>query len=559
MNLRHECFSSDIQLYTQSTDQLISLSLTQRQICDLELIFNGGFYPLNNFMNQENYEHVLDHMRLSDGTLWPIPITLDVSLQFAETIKMGQHIALRHPEGLLLGVLAIDHLWKINKTKEAKAIYDTEDSHHPGVFYLYYQIKDFYISGQLFAVSMPSYYDFTHLRYAPSQLRAKFKQQNWKKIIAFQTRNPMHKAHQELTLQAAKKTGGNILIHPVVGTTKPGDIHYYSRVKCYEHIMPTYPDNLAMLSLLPLSMRMAGPKEALWHALIRKNYGCTHFIIGRDHAGPGKNKEGKDYYDVYAAQTLTLQYQHELGIEIIPFQEMVYSLKQNRYFFANEFPNFDQPASISGTELRKKLSENSNIPAWFSYPAVIDELRKTYPTKKQQGFTLFLTGLPCSGKSTLANVLMIQLQEMTHRKITLLDGDIVRAQLSPDLGFTAADRELNITRIGFVANEITKHGGIAICALVAPFENTRKKVRNNIQENGGFIEIYVSTPLDVCEKRDRKKLYQAARQGLIKQFTGISDPYEPPASPELSIDTAAVFLEEAVKEIIKKIQALGYI
>jgi len=349
-------------------------------------------------MNQNDYNHVLNHMRLVDGNIWPIPICLDISLQFAENIKLGQEIALRNAEGILLAVLEINDIWKIDKHKEAEAIYATKEINHPGVAYLNDHVQEFYIAGNLFAVFFPQYYDFTDLRHTPIELKKIFEQLNWKKIIGFQTRNPMHKAHQALTLEAVAQIGGNLLIHPVVGPTKSGDIDYPVRVKCYQYIMQTYPLGLAMLSLLPLAMRMAGPREALWHAIIRKNYGCTHFIIGRDHAGPGNNQSGQPYYDVHAAQQLTMQFKNEIGIEIIPFQEMVYSAKQDRYYFTNQFPADEVPATISGTELRKHLHHNLDIPEWFSYPAIIKELRYAYPAKSCQGFTIFFTGLPSSGK-----------------------------------------------------------------------------------------------------------------------------------------------------------------
>ena len=369
----------------------------------------------------------------------------------------------------------------------------------------------------------------------------------------------MHRAHQELTMRAAEQTGANLLIQPVVGMTKPGDIDYYTRVRCYEHILKSYPSDSACLSLLPLAMRMAGPREALWHAIIRRNYGCTHFIVGRDHAGPGKDSAGELFYHPYAAQELALQYQNEIGIQIVPFQEMAYSHQQSRYFSIDEFPQGETPASISGTALRERLQKNEDIPTWFSYPPVIEELRKAYPPKDKQGLTLFLTGLPSSGKSTLANALALKLREITDRQVTLLDGDVIRTHLSHGLGFSREDRETNITRVGFVAQEITRHGGIVICALVAPYTNARQKVREMISEVGGYIEIYVATPLSICEERDRKGLYKKAREGLVKQFTGISDPYEAPTAAEININTANIRPEEIITTLIQNIKLLGYI
>ena len=555
----HLKIASHIEKYNLAVYELPSYTLTARQLCDLELILNGGFAPLAGFMSKADYDSVLSSMRLADGTLWPMPITLDADKQFVDSIKAGDEIALRDAEGLLLAILRIGDIWQMDKAKEAQAVFGTTEDDHPGVAYLYHQVKEFYIGGTLLGISLPHHYDFSHLRFTPAETREIFEQRGWKKIVAFQTRNPMHRAHQELTLRAAQQTGANLFLHPVVGMTKPGDIEYYTRVRCYEHVIKTYPDHSAFLGLLPLAMRMGGPREAIWHALIRKNYGATHFIVGRDHAGPGKNRAGKAFYAPYAAQELALAHQAELGVEIVPFQEMMYSHEQKKYFPIDQFPANETPAAISGTELRERLNKNLDIPEWFSYPAVIEELRKAYPAKDKQGMTIFLTGLPSSGKSTLANALSLKLRELTSRPITLLDGDIIRTHLSKGLGFSLEDRETNIARVGFVAREITRHGGIVICALVAPYAKARNLVRQMVAEVGGFIEVYVATPLATCEERDRKGLYKKAREGLIKQFTGIDDPYEIPAEPEIAIDTANKAPEEVVNLLIDKIKLQGYI
>jgi sulfate adenylyltransferase len=460
---------------------------------------------------------------------------------------------------LLLAIMQVQEIWRPDKQREAMAVFGTNDDSHPAVNYLYQYSKEIYVGGTITSVALPHHYDFTHLRHTPAQLKQLFKQRGWQKIVAFQTRNPMHRAHQELTRRAAEQTGAANLIHPVVGMTKPGDIEYYTRVRCYEHVLQTYPEQSAMLSLLPLAMRMGGPREAVWHAIIRRNYGCTHFIVGRDHAGPGKNKQGQLFYDPYAAQKMALTHQAEIGIQIVPFQEMVYSHAQQKYFAIDEFPKSETPASISGTELRERLQTGQDIPAWFSYPAVIDELRKAHPQRHKQGFTIFMTGLPSSGKSTLANALMLKLRELTNRPVSVLDGDVIRNHLSQGLGFSREDRETNITRVGFVAKEITLHGGIVICALVAPFHAPRNRVRQMVSDVGGFIEVYVATPLDICEQRDRKGLYKKAREGIVKQFTGVSDPYELPESPEITINTGHMTPEDAIDLLVKQIKLLGYI
>lgn len=543
----------------ETVQQLSSLTLSQRQICDLEMILNGGFAPLSGFMSKADYDAVLANMRLASGQLWPMPVTLDVDEADAQLLRAGDQLALRDPEGLLMAVLTVADIWRVDARAEAMAVFGTEDENHPGVAYLYRHTKAYYVGGEITKVALPYHYDFRHLRHTPVELKALFAEKGWSKVIGFQTRNPMHRAHQELTIRALERTGAKLLIHPVVGMTKPGDIDYYLRVRCYEKVLETYPENTAQLSLLPLAMRMGGPKEALWHALIRKNYGCTHFIVGRDHAGPGKDSHGNDFYDPYAAQALVTQHESEMGIQMVPFQEMVYSEKQQRYFPVNEFPKDEKPLAISGTELRERLRTNGEIPEWFSYPSVISELRKAYPPKHKQGFTLFLTGLPSSGKSTLANALVLKMRELTDRQITLLDGDIIRTHLSKGLGFSQEDRETNITRVGFVAKEITRHGGIAVCALVAPFARARSLVREMVSEAGGYVEVFVSTPLGVCEQRDRKGLYKKAREGLIKQFTGVSDPYEEPESPDIRIDTANKKPDAIIDHMIDELKKLGYL
>lgn len=534
-------------------------TLSQRQCCDLELLFNGGFSPLTTFLNQADYESVLDHMRLADGTFWPMPVMLDVDEAFYQQLSPGMSIALRDPEGLLLGLLTFEVGFPVDRDREALSVFGTVDEKHPGVFSLNHHTKDFYITGQLTQIAMPMHYDFTHLRLTPAELKQQFKAQGWDKIVAFQTRNPLHRAHQTLTTLAMEKTGANLLLHPVVGMTKPGDIDYYTRVRCYEQVIKTYEPNKAILSLLPLAMRMGGPREALWHALIRRNHGCTHFIVGRDHAGPGQNSQGEPFYDPYAAQQLALKHESDLGITIVPFQEMAYSHHAKKYFPVNEFPKDETPASISGTRLRELLYTGQAIPEWFSFPGVIDCLRKSHPMRKDQGFTVFLTGLPSSGKSTIANGLALKLREQTDRPVTLLDGDIIRTHLSKGLGFSREDREENITRVGFVAKEITRHRGITLCALVAPFEHPRQLVREMVSEVGGYIEVYVATSLETCEQRDRKGLYQKARAGIIKQFTGVSDPYEIPVKPEVVLDAENQTPMQAIDQLLAAIRALGYL
>jgi len=536
-----------------------SWDLTPRQLCDIELLLTGGFSPLRGFMSRADYETVCSRMRLDDGKLWPIPVTLDVTEEFAKPLSPGAMVGLRDPEGVLLAALHVDDVWQPDRAAEAGAVYGTTNCEHPGVEYFLKRTHPWYVGGRLEGIQLPSHYDFRMLRPAPAELRAEFLRLGWRRVVAFQTRNPMHRAHQELTLRSMKEAGANLLIHPSVGMTKPGDVEYYVRVRCYEALLSKYPKDTVKLALLPLAMRLAGPREAVWHAIIRKNHGCSHFIVGRDHAGPGAASDGMPFYGPYDAQELLRKYEQELGVTMVPFQTMVYLEDQDTYVPEDEVPSGGRVATISGTELRRRLTEGREIPAWFSFPEVVRELERSYPPRHRQGFTVFFTGLSGSGKSTIANVLRIKFLEVGGRPVTLLDGDIVRKHLSSELGFSREHRDINIRRIGFVASEITKNGGIAICAPIAPYDEVRKEVRTMIQPYGRFILVYLSTPLEICEARDRKGLYAKARAGLVKQFTGISDPYHVPADPEVVIDTTDISPKEAAQEVFLYLEREGLI
>ena len=539
--------------------QYPSWDLSERQLCDIELLLNGAFSPLEGFLNQADYESVVETMRLCSGLLWPIPITLDVSEDFAGGIGSGDRIALRDLEGVVIATLEVADIWSPDKAAEAVGVFGTGDQAHPAVHYLHHIAGPVYVGGKLRGIEPPTHYDFKHLRDGPEELRQRFRKLGWRRVVAFQTRNPMHRAHQELTLRAARDAEANLLIHPVVGMTKPGDIDHFTRVRCYERLTSRYPEQTTMLSLLPLAMRMGGPREALWHAIIRKNYGCTHLIVGRDHAGPGKDSKGQDFYGPYDAQELLQAHQEELDISMVPFRMMVYAENRAQYVPVDEAGDADRVLNISGTELRRRLQEGLDIPDWFSFPDVVAELRRTHPPRHRQGFTVFFTGLSGSGKSTIANALMVKLMEIGGRHVSLLDGDIVRKNLSSELGFSKEHRDLNIRRIGYVASEITKHGGIAICAPIAPYAATRRIVRDVISPVGGFVEVHVATPLEVCEERDRKGLYAKARAGIIKEFTGISDPYEAPEHPEMVIDTTEISPDLAAHRVLVKLEAMGFI
>jgi len=536
-----------------------SWDLTPRQVCDLELLANGGFSPLRGFLCRKDYESVCEKMRLANGTIWPIPITLDVSEEVAKDLKNGSMLALRDPEGVMLAALNVEEVWQPDLMQEAEQVFGGSNPEHPGVAYLMNSTNSWYVGGKLECLQLPNHYDFMEFRLTPQQLRDKFATMGWRRVVAFQTRNPMHRAHQEITFRAARELEANLLVHPVVGMTKPGDVDHYTRVRCYLSILKHYPHHTALISLLPLAMRLAGPREAIWHAIIRKNYGCTHLIVGRDHAGPGSDSKGRPFYGPYDAQELFQRHQDELGIQMVPFKMMVYVEDRDEYVPVDGVPKGAEVKSLSGTELRARLADGREIPSWFSFPEIVEELRRTYPPRSKRGFTVFFTGLPSAGKSTLANVLMTKLLEAGGRPVTLLDGDIVRKNLSSELGFSKEHRDLNIRRIGFVASEITKNGGIAICAPIAPYYSVRKEVREMIEAVGGFILIYVATPLKVCEQRDRKGLYAKARAGVIKEFTGISDPYEQPTDAEVTIDTTAMLPEECVQQIILHLEKEGYI
>ena len=541
--------------------QLPSWDLTARQICDLELLMNRGFYPLTGFLGEADYQSVLEDMRLKDGSLWPMPITLDVSQDFASPISVGDEIALRDEEGVILAMMTISDKWMPDKAREAELVYGRDDLAHPAVAYLHQQAGDVYLGGQIKGLQPPTHYDFRQYRHTPNELKSQFEKLGWHKVIAFQTRNPLHRAHQELTFRAARDVGANLLIHPVVGMTKPGDVDHFTRVRCYESVLDKYPSATTDMSLLNLAMRMGGPREAVWHGLIRKNHGCTHMIVGRDHAGPGKNSEGQDFYGPYDAQELFKRYEDEIGLTMVDFKNLVYV--QERAQYEEEDTIQDKEAvtilSLSGTELRRRLNEGLDIPDWFSFEEVVTQLRASHPPRAQQGFTLLFTGLSGSGKSTIANAVRTKLMEMGGRPVTLLDGDIVRKNLSSELGFSREHRDLNVRRIGFVASEITKNRGIAICAPIAPYAATRQAVRRDVEAFGAFVEIHVATSLEECERRDRKGLYQLAREGKIKEFTGISDPYEAPETPELRLETENVDVDYCAQQVILKLEQLGLI
>ncbi len=541
----------------QRLPALPAWDLTPRQTCDLELLLTGAFSPLEGFLAQADYDRVVSELRLSSGVVWPMPITLDVPAELAARAVAAGGLALRDAEGVTLAVLDAPSAYVPDRQREAAQVFGTTDDTHPGVRHLLTVAHDTYLGGRVRGLELPRHYDFAHLRETPAEMRARFAKLGWTRVVAFQTRNPMHRAHQELTFRAAQQANASLLIHPVVGLTKPGDIDHYTRVRCYERVLRRYPERTTALSLLNLAMRMGGPREALWHALVRKNHGCSHFIVGRDHAGPGNGRDGKPFYGPYDAQTLVKRFADEIGVTMVPFEEMIYVAERAQYMTASEVAPGETVLNISGTELRRRLQEGLEIPEWFTFPEVAEELRRSHPPRHRQGFTVFFTGLSGAGKSTIANALLVCLLEHGGRPVTLLDGDVVRKHLSSELGFSREHRDLNVNRIGYVASEITKNGGVAICAPIAPYARARAQVREMISQHGVFIEVHVSTSLAVCESRDRKGLYALARAGKIKEFTGISDPYEVPEKPELSIDAGECTPAEAVQRILVALEGMG--
>ncbi|KAK0908735.1 Sulfate adenylyltransferase [Friedmanniomyces endolithicus] len=542
-------------------EKLQAVVLNDRQLCDMELILNGGFSPLEGFMSEKDYNGVVEKNRLADGNLFSMPICLDLGSEEIKElgIKPGARITLRDSrDDRNLGIMTVEDVYKPDKKNEAEKVFGG-DPDHPAVKFLFNQTGEYYVGGKIEAIDRLMHYDYVALRYTPAELRLHFDKLGWSRVVAFQTRNPMHRAHRELTVRAARSRQANVLIHPVVGMTKPGDIDHFTRVRVYQALLPRYPNGMAALALLPLAMRMGGPREAIWHAIIRKNYRATHFIVGRDHAGPGKNSKGEEIYGPYDAQYAVEKYREELGIEVVPFQQMTYLPDSDEYKPKDEVPKEIKTADISGTELRRRLRTGGDIPEWFSYPEVVRVLRESHPPRNKQGFTVFLTGFTNSGKDAIARALNVTLNQQGGRSVTLLLGETVRSELSSELGFSQDDRNRNIARIGFVASELTKAGSAVIAAPIAPFEKSRLAAREIVEKYGSFYLVHVATPLEYCEKTDKRGIYAKARKGEIKGFTGVDDPYEAPSGKEanLVIDLSKENVRTAVHQIVLMLESDG--
>jgi sulfate adenylyltransferase len=528
--------------------QLPSIQLSERSACDLELLATGAFSPLDRFMGQADYQSVLNNMRLASGAIFPIPITLPVEPN--PDLRIGQEIALRDSKQNILAIMTIEEIYTWERDEAAQKVFGTLDVRHPLVAEMH-RWGPINISGRLQVLNLPLHYDFQELRLTPAQTRARLEADGHAQVVAFQTRNPLHRVHEELTRRAIERVDGTLLLHPVVGMTKPGDVDHYTRVRTYKALARSYYDpKRIVLALLPLAMRMAGPREALWHAVIRRNYGASYLIVGRDHASPGKDSQGKPFYGPYDAQDVVQQYSEELGVLMLPSQELVYLPDEDRYEEVTHIAEGIRTASISGTQVREEfLNRGKQLPAWFTRPEIAAILAEVHPPRHRQGVCLWFTGLSGAGKSTTADILTVLLLER-GRQVTVLDGDVVRTHLSKGLGFSREDRDTNVRRIGFVAAEIARHGGIATCAAVSPYRAARNDVRQMVGDEQ-FVEIFVDTPLEVCEQRDTKGMYAKARRGEIKEFTGIDDPYEAPIQPELTLDTVSFTPEQNARLVLQ--------
>lgn len=535
---------------------LPSIQLSERSLCDLELLASGAFSPLDRFMGKRDYERVLGEMRLDRGELFPIPITLPVTKD--TKLALDEEIALRDAHGEVIATMIVEEIFEWDLGETAEQVFGSTDLRHPLVAEMHGwgRLK---ISGRLRALKLPEHYDFRDLRLTPAQTRQQLEELGRHNVVAFQTRNPLHRAHEEITKRAAADADGVLLLHPVVGLTKPGDVDHYTRVRTYKALASRYyqPDRI-LLALLPLAMRLAGPREALWHALIRRNYGANHMIIGRDHASPGLDSQGHPFYSPYAAQELAALHSEELGVKVVPFKEFVYLPDEDRYEETSRVALHSNTASLSGTQVREHyLEAGTPLPSWFTRPEVAEILADTYPARHRQGFCIWFTGLSGAGKSTTADVLTVLLQEH-GRQVTVLDGDVVRTHLSRGLGFSKEDRDLNIRRIGFVAAEIVRHGGAVVCAAVSPYRATRNDVRSMVGTEH-FVEVFVDTPLAECERRDTKGMYAKARRGEMPNFTGIDDPYEPPQHPEITVETIAQSPEENARRILEYVKERRFV
>jgi sulfate adenylyltransferase len=526
---------------------LPSLDLGWRQQCELEMLMTGAYSPRTGFMTRAQCVRVESDRQLDDGSFWPLPVTLASRQKIAAELKPGDRVALRDGEGFMLAVLTVSDVWDDDGAKPNEIEPNKTEPN-----------KIWHLGGAVEGVALPSHPDFASLRATPAELRALFARRGWRRVVAWQAHHPMHRAQFEFCLKSAIENEANLLLHPQVGgdiTDAPG---YFGLVRSFLAIRERFPAATTQLSLLPAPPREASVCALLLRAIVARNYGCSLLIAGGEHQADGNCRRGEDLTRAHADLPVA-ELADKIGVQLIAYPRMVYVEDRAEHLPESEAPAAARLLTLSGEEFQRRMRAGLKIPDWFSFPEVLAELHRQSPPRERQGFTVFFTGLSGSGKSTLARALTARLMEMGGRSVTLLDGDIVRRHLSSELGFSKAHRDINVRRIGFVASEITKNRGIAICAPIAPYRQTRRDVRAMIEAAGGFVEIHVATPIETCESRDRKGLYAKARAGLIPEFTGVSDPYEVPENPELAIDTTHLGIDEAVQQVLLKLEHEGYL
>ncbi len=546
------------EIREQSRDWL-SVDLGPRQLCDLELLINGAYSPLDGYLGAADHRSVCSEMRLADGTFWPVPVVLNIPDELADSLASGDSVALRDGEGVMIAALNVDECFQRDLDAEVAAIFGTADKSHPGVAQFLHRTRRWAVAGRVEALQLPVHFDYPELRRTPADLRRLFSSLGWRKVLTFQTHRTIHRAQHAMMEEAARDSGANVLIHPVVGLDQPGDADHYTRIRCYEAVLPEFPESMVCLNLLPLAMRGGGGREALLHAIVNKNYGATHLMVDFDGTGAVLDTIGAPAYQQEEALQIISDHASDLGVEMVTTREMVYLEDRKQFLASTDVPPDGHVLRLTSDEVRQRLDDGREIPGWYTFEEVSRELEHRHPARREQGFTVFLSGLSGSGKSTIANVLRVKLLELGGRGVTLLDGDLVRANLSSELGFSKEHRDLNIRRIGFVASEITRAGGVAICAPIAPYDVVRREVREMVRPCGGFVLVHVATPLEVCEARDRKGMYAKARAGIIKEFTGISDPYEVPEDADVVIDTSDLAPVAAANEILLFLARKGYI
>jgi sulfate adenylyltransferase len=546
------------EIRDQSRDWL-SIDLGPRQLCDLELLINGAYSPLDGYLGAADHQSVCSEMRLTNGVFWPIPVVLNIPGELVDDLAGGDFLALRDGEGVMIAALRVEECYQRDLDAEIEAIFGTADRSHTGVAQYLHRTRQWAVAGRVEALQLPVHYDYPELRRTPSETRELFTNLGWRKVLTFQTHRTIHRAQQAMLAEAAQNAGANILIHPVVGLDQPGDADHYTRIRCYRALLPEFTERAVHLNLLPLAMRGGDGREALLHAIVNKNYGSTHLMVDFDGSGTVLDTVGEPAYDQEEAAQIISEHAADLGVEMVATRDMVYLEDRKQFVGSADVPAGSHVLRLTGDEVRQRLDAGREIPSWYTFGEVARELEHRHPARGAQGFTVFLTGLSGSGKSTIANVLRVKLLEFGGRGVSLLDGDLVRANLSSELGFSKEHRDLNIRRIGFVASEITRAGGVAICAPIAPYDVVRREVREMVQPCGGFVLVHVATPLEVCEARDRKGMYAKARAGIIKEFTGISDPYEVPEDADVVIDTTELAATEATREVLMYLERQGFI